>query len=221
MSEKLTGREWSPPDHERDFVEKYRAREYARERARDARLRRGMARNIAGALGTDNPAVLLYVLTLRAVSKASQLSAEYGSMAKFFDASSRLSLTLAEQHFDRDGVDGTRDLENLRAARRFTNEAGRLIAESVKAAEEVAQLSTEAELLESALLSRRDNAAVLRYALAKKDLEELRVRVSLSVHVLEDFAPPSSRPRTRATFAHAPPSFFATELRRSHRAQDS
>lgn len=205
MSEKLTGREWSPPAHERKIVEAYRAQAHARKRAEEARARRGMSVNLAGALGTDHPAVLLYVLALRAVSDASRSSAEYGAMAK---------LCLDERVRYR----GTNPDDYSRA---MTQEAARLHAEAEKAAEEVAQLSTEAELLESALLSRRDNEAVLRYALASKALESLAAQVFHAAHTLEDFAPPSSRPRTCSTFAHAPPSFFATELRRSNRAQDS
>lgn len=211
MSEKLTGHEWAPPTQDREFVEAYRARIHAQKRAEEARARRGMAVNLAGALGTDHPTVFLYVLALRAVSEASRSSAEYGAMANLCHKSSRLSLTLAEQHFDRDGVNGTKDLDRLREARQLTDEASRLYKEAEKAAEEVAQLSTEVELLESALLSRRDNESVLRYALASKALESLAAQVFHAAHTLEDFAPPSSRPRTRSTFAHAPPSFFATE----------
>jgi len=157
----------------------------------DKRLRRAIIRNVAGALGTDHPAVLLYALTLRAVTAASNRSALAGVMHELTVETSRL-------------VDSTE-------ARRYLEQARDHHRESVEAADEVARLSSSAELLESALVSRRDNATAERHALASKGLEELRARVSLSVHVLEDFAPPSSRPRTRATFAHAPPSFFVTE----------
>lgn len=205
MGEKLTGRKWEPSPQERKAAESYRARFRARKRIEEARARRGMAVNLAGALGTDNPAVLLYVLALRSVSEASRASAEYGAMAKNCLEGRLAPLSFRGERYSRD----------------MTEEASRLYREAEKAAEEVAQLSTEVELLEAALLSRRDNAAVLRFALASKALESLAAQVVHAAHALEDFAPPSSRPRSRATFAHAPPSFFATELRRSDRAKDS
>lgn len=217
LSEELTGKAASPQEVKKAAT--YRARFYAREAAKESFRRRSMARNLAGSLGTDNPKVLLYVLALRAVNEAAKKSAEQGALAEVCRTFSREKLSHAQALHDRGAIGP--DLDALNEARNLVNEAGEHYRAAERYAEQVARYSRGSELLEAALLARRDAAKVSRFLVAKQALELLAARSSLAMDSLDEFTPPESRPRTSDTFAHAPPALFATELRRSHRVTDS
>lgn len=213
MSEELTGKPATPRDIRKAAT--YRARYYARKAVEESSRRRSMARNIAGSLGTDNPKVILYVLALRAVNEASRKSAEQGALAEICRTFSREKLSQAEALHDRGAIGP--DLDALNGARDLLREAGEHYKAAERYAEEVARYSRGSELLEAALLARRDTAKVSRFLSAKQALELLAARAFLATDSLDEFTPPASRPRTSDTFAHAPPALFATELRRGHR----
>lgn len=200
-------------------AKKYRAEFYRRKAWRESRARRAMAYQLAGALGTDHPAVIRYVAALRAVTDASRRSAEQNAFAEICRTWSREKLDNAQVLFDRGNIGP--DLDALNAAKDAVNDAGKHYKAAERYAADVARYSKDATLLEAALVARRDSTEVARYVRAAALLDELAARSSLVIDSLEEFAPPHLRPRSSDTFAHAPPGFFATELRRSDRAHDS
>ncbi len=208
-----------PGPHEFAALKKMREKLYRQKAAEESRARRAMARQLAGTLGPDHPRVVAYVAALRAVTEASKRSAEAGANAKLCQDWSTEKLGHAQTLFDR-GEMGP-DLDALNSARKLVKEAAEHYKAALEYAEEVARYSRDAELLEAALLARKDAAKASRFIAAATALERAASRSVLVVDSLDEFTPPTDRPRTRDTFAHAPPSCFATELRRSTRAQDS
>ena len=187
----------NPRAYWREEVNRWeRALVSSRRKARCARHREAQA--LAGAVGTDHPLIRLWVALLRDYENARERRSGYLAAAEFAN-------TQAEKAFY------AGDLEK---ASRLDRETKRLCEEYDKAGEEIAAMYAELR----ALGERLPDVSPAFVAAVVALLAELEKVASNVCRHASTVRPKVRPPRTRSTFANAPPTGLATELRRGIRA---
>jgi len=168
----------------------------SRRKARCARHREAQA--LAGAVGTDHPLLRIWVALLQDYENARERRSGYLAAAEFANTQAAKALCAG-------------DLEN---ASRFDRETKRLCEEYDKAGEEVAAMYAELQALGERLPGVSPSFVAAVVALLA-ELEKVAANVCRHASTVRPKVRP---PRTRSTFANAPPTGLATELRRGIRA---